>query len=300
MIKQFIVINDQDNMRIDKWLRKNNYNLPQGLIEKLLRNGKIKVNSKKIKSSHKVREKDLIKIFNVKENISHKLQDYTPSKSLIKQSERGVIFDNDDYIVINKEAGVPVQGGTKSKKNLITIFSKSNYFENAKPFTVHRLDKDTSGIILIAKNRKSAQFFTSLFRIRKIYKTYIALCVGYINNEQGIWEHKLEKIENNKKITEKAISKFKVIDKNSNLSLIELKPITGRKHQLRKQTFNVGHPIYGDNKYGENNFKYKKLFLHSYEIKFIKGKEKFNYIAPLPEYFKKILLKKKINFSNYL
>ena len=73
MIKQFIVINDQDNMRIDKWLRKNNYNLPQGLIEKLLRNGKIKVNSKKIKSSHKVREKDLIKIFNVKENISHKL-----------------------------------------------------------------------------------------------------------------------------------------------------------------------------------------------------------------------------------
>ena len=228
------------------------------------------------------------------------MQDYTPSKSLIKQSERGVIFDNDDYIVINKEAGVPVQGGTKSKKNLITIFSKSNYFENAKPFTVHRLDKDTSGIILIAKNRKSAQFFTSLFRIRKIYKTYIALCVGYINNEQGIWEHKLEKIENNKKITEKAISKFKVIDKNSNLSLIELKPITGRKHQLRKQTFNVGHPIYGDNKYSENNFKYKKLFLHSYEIKFIKGKEKFNYIAPLPEYFKKILLKKKINFSNYL
>ena len=300
MIKQFIVISDQDNMRIDKWLRKNNYNLPQGLIEKLLRNGKIKVNSKKIKSSHKVREKDLIKIFNVKENISHKLQDYTPSKSLIKQSERGVIFNNDDYIVINKEAGVPVQGGTKSKKNLITIFSKSNYFVNAKPITVHRLDKETSGIIHIAKNRKSAQFFTSLFRIRKIYKTYIALCVGYINNEQGIWEHKLEKIENNKKITEKAISKFKVIDKNSNLSLIELKPITGRKHQLRKQTFNVGHPIYGDNKYGENNFKYKKLFLHSYEIKFIKGKEKFNYIGPLPEYFKKILLKKKINFSNYL
>ena len=86
----------------------------------------------------------------------------------------------------------------------------------------------------------------------------------------------------------------------ASLSLIELKPITGRKHQLRKQTFNVGHPIYGDNKYSENNFKYKKLFLHSYEIKFIKGKEKFNYIAPLPEYFKKILLKKKINFSNYL
>ena len=300
MIKQIIIIDDQDNMRIDKWLRKNNYNFPQGYIEKLLRNGKIRVNSKKVKSSFKVRKNDLINIFNVKEIIPQNLQDFIPSKSLVRQNEKGVIFDNDDYIVINKDAGLPVQGGTKSKKNLISIFSKSNFFGNSKPYTVHRLDKDTSGILVIAKNRKSAQFFTSLFRIRKIYKTYIALCVGYINDEQGIWEHQLEKIENNKKITEKAISKFKIIDKNSNLSLIELKPITGRKHQLRKQTLNVGHPIYGDHKYGEKNFKHKKLFLHSYEIKFMKGKKKFNYIAPLPDYFKKILLKKKIKFSNFL
>lgn len=300
MIKQFIVVNDQDSMRIDKWLRKNNYNLPQGFIEKLLRNGKIKVNNKKVKSSYKVREKDSIKIFDIKEKILHNRQKFIPSKNLIKQNEKGVIYNDDDYIVINKEAGVPVQGGTKSKKNLITIFSRSIFFENSKPFTVHRIDKDTSGILLIAKNRKSAQFFTSLFRIRKIYKTYIALCIGEIKKEKGIWEHMLVKIENDKKITEKALSTFKVIDRNSNLSLIELKPITGRKHQLRKQTLNIGHPIYGDNKYGEKNSKQKKLFLHAYELKFMKGKEKFNYIAPLPDYFKKLLLKKKINFLNYL
>ena len=90
--------------------------------------------------------------------------------------------------------------------------------------------------MIIAKNRKYAQFFTSLFRIRKIHKTYLAICIGEMKNIKGILVDNLEKKENNKKIYEKAITNYKVLNKNSQFSLVELKPLTGRKHQLRKQT----------------------------------------------------------------
>ena len=90
-----------------------------------------------------------------------------------------LLENNENFIVINKPAGIPVQSGTKSFKNIIDIFKNSKHFENSKPFIVHRLDKETSGVLIIAKNRKYAQLFTSLFRIRKIHKTYIS---------DGIWK----------------------------------------------------------------------------------------------------------------
>ena len=107
--------------------------------------------------------------------------------------------------------------------------------------------------------------------------------------------------DNSQKIIEKAKTIFKVLDKNSNSSLVEMKPITGRKHQLRKQLFNIGHSIYGDKKYrsslstkGIN----KELMLHSYQIKFMINKVKHTYTALLPDYFKKLLKAKRLNFSN--
>ena len=293
MIKQFKVVQDHDNMRVDRWLRKNKYKIPQGLIEKLLRNGKIKINDKKVKSSFKVKTNDKVKIFNLNINANLK-NEYAPSNQIIKSSEDTIIFNCSNYIVINKKSGTPVQGGTKSRNNLVDIFSKSKYFPDSNPYTVHRIDKDTSGILIIAKNRKTAQLFTSLFRLRRIHKTYIALCHGEIKNKKGLWDHNIEKKEKNKIITEKGVTKFKVLDKNSKLTLIEMKPITGRKHQLRKQTSFLGHPIYGDNKYGYNRNDHKKLFLHAYSIKFIMDGKKLNFTAPIPEYFREYLIKKKI------
>ena len=116
-------------------------------------------------------------------------QNYIPSNSIIKETEEDIIENNDNFIVINKKAGLPVQGGTKTKENLINILSNSNYFDNCKPYIVHRIDKDTSGVLLIAKNRLTAQQLTSLFRIRKIHKTYLALSYGQID--------KKDKIDNN-------------------------------------------------------------------------------------------------------
>ena len=303
MIKSFIVDSTCNNMRLDRWLRNKLGNLPQGLIEKNLRLGKIKINKKKTKSSNKVQTNDKIDIFNFnfEENIQQKKRLFIPSNEIIKSNEDLIIDNNEDFIVLNKSAGISVQGGTKSKKNLIDIFAKSEIFQGSKPYSVHRLDKDTSGVFIIAKNRKSAQLLTTLFRLRKVHKTYLAICDGEIEKNFGEWNDQLIRYDNGKKIIEPAKTIFKVIDKNSNSSLVEMKPITGRKHQLRKQLFNIGHSIYGDKKYksfSSTKRLNKDLMLHSYQIKFKINDKKYTYKALLPEYFKKLLKTKRLNFSN--
>tara|TARA_Y100000590_G_scaffold452032_1_gene594452 strand:- start:1177 stop:2088 length:912 start_codon:yes stop_codon:yes gene_type:complete len=291
-----------NNTRIDRWIKKNIYQIPQSLIEKLLRNGKIKLNSKKVKSSTKVITNDRIDAFNlkIKKFIKQEKIKFIPSKNIIKSNEKMIIDNNDDFIVLNKNSGISVQGGTKSKKNLLDIFANSEIFSKNKPFSVHRLDKDTSGVLIMAKHRKSAQLLTSLFRLRRVHKTYLAICHGELEKNSGVWENNLIRYEKKKEIVEKAKTIFKVLDKNSSSSLVEMNPITGRKHQLRKQLFAVGNPVYGDQKYKLNqNQKFNKnLMLHSYKIKFMINNKKYTYIALLPDYFKKLLKVKKLKFSN--
>ncbi len=303
MIKNFIVDSSFNKMRIDRLLRTKFGNIPQSLIEKSLRNGKIKLNKKKVKSSIKVNTNDKIELFNFdfKEKIIQRKIKFNPSNEIIKSNENLIIENNDNFIVLNKSSGVSVQGGTKSKKNLIDIFSKSKVFDGTKPYSVHRLDKDTSGVFIIAKNRETAQLFTSLFRLRKIHKTYLAICHGELEENYGEWNHDLLRYDNGKKIIEKSKTIFKVIDKNSNSSLVEMKPITGRKHQLRKQLFNIGHSIYGDSKYSSSNSSKginKNLMLHSYEIKFKINNDKYTFKALIPDYFKKLIKTKRLIFPN--
>ena len=304
MKKSFIVDYEFNEMRLDRWIRNNLGIIPQGLIEKNLRNGIIKVNKRKVKSSYKIKTNDQINIFNFefKERIINKKIKFNPTKEIIKENENLIIDDNEDFIVLNKSAGISVQGGTKSKKNLVDIFAKSKIFQNTKPFSVHRLDKDTSGVFIIAKHRESAQLLTSLFRLRKVHKTYLAICHGEINKNSGVWDEDLIRFEKNKPIKEKAKTIFKVLDKNSICSLVEMKPITGRKHQLRKQLYAIGNSVYGDQKYKLNYSEKainKNLMLHSYQIKFMINKKKFTYTALLPEYFKKLLKIKRLSFPSF-
>ena len=302
MIKSFVVDATFNNMRLDRFLRNKIGKIPQGLIEKKLRAGKIKLNKKKVKSSTKVALNDKVELFNLdfKEKYNNKEINFKPSNTIIKSNEKSIIENNEDFIVINKDSGISVQGGTKSKKNLIDIFKKSKIFENTKPYSVHRLDKDTSGVFIIAKKREMAQLLTSLFRLRKIHKTYLAICHGELEKNSGELNDNLIRYDNGKKIVEKAKTIFKVIDKNSEASLLELKPITGRKHQLRKQLYNIGHSIYGDEKYKHITLKgiNKKLMLHSYQIKFLINNQKHTYKALLPDYFKDLLKSKRLNFLN--
>ena len=202
MKKSYIVDSTCKGMRIDRWIRIKFGKIPQGLIEKFLRSGKIKLNKKKIKSSQKINSKDNIDLFNIefKETIIQKKIKFKPSKEVIKSNEDQIIDNNENFIVLNKSSGISVQGGTKSKKNLVDIFSKSEIFQGTKPYSVHRLDKDTSGIFIIAKNRETAKLFTSLFRLRKIHKTYIAICYGELDKDKGIFNQDLTRYDGKKKI----------------------------------------------------------------------------------------------------
>ena len=291
-----------NGMRIDRFLRNQIGQIPQSLIEKNLRNGKIKLNKKKIKSSKKIQLNDKVELFNFefKNILKQHNQKFTPTSDIIKENEDLIIENNENFVVLNKQSGISVQGGTKSKKNIIDIFSKSDLFKDTKPFSVHRLDKDTSGVFVIAKNRETAQLLTSLFRLRKVYKTYLAICNGeIILNNEGLIKDDLFRFENKKKIIEKAETKYEILDKNNNATFIELHPITGRKHQLRKQLFNLGNSIIGDKKYNTtNNIKMsgKNLMLHSYEIKFKINEKKYTFKATPPDYFRKMLKAKRLNF----
>ena len=301
MNKIFIVDSTCNNMRVDRWLRNKIGKIPQGLIEKTLRRGKIKINEKKVKSSFKIKTNDKVEIFNFnfEERINQKKIKFNPSNQIIKSNENLIIDNNDDFIVLNKSAGISVQGGTKSKKNLIDIFSRSKIFEGIKPYSVHRLDKETSGVFIMAKNRETAQLLTSLFRLRKVHKTYLAICSGELEKNTGEWNDDLIRYDNGKKITEKAKTTFRVLDKNSNATLVEMKPITGRKHQLRKQLFNIGHSIFGDKKYkslSSSKGINKNLMLHSHQIRFMINKKKYTYKALIPDYFKKLLKAKRLDF----
>ena len=289
-------------MRIDRWTRLKIGKIPQGLIEKYLRSGKIKINKKKIKSSAKVKTNDIVSFFNLdfKDMIVQKKIKFEPSQEIIKSNEDQIIDNNEKFVVLNKSSGISVQGGTKSKKNLVDIFAKSEIFQGTKPYSVHRLDKDTSGVFIMAKTRESAQLLTSLFRLRKVHKTYLAICHGELNKDSGEWNDNLIRYDGDKKIIEKAKTIYKVLDKNSEASLVELKPITGRKHQLRKQLYALGQPIFGDIKYKISNSSRglnKNLMLHSYQIKFIIDDIKHTYTALLPDYFTKLLKTKRLKFS---
>ena len=297
MPKSYTVDDDYNDSRLDKWFKNKIINLPHSLLEKILRQSKVKVNKKKTKSSYRLQTGDLIEIYDISKlkPIDKKGKTkYLPKKKEINTYDDYVIEDNENFIVINKPTGIPVQSGTKSYKNIIDILKNSKYFENSKPFIVHRLDKETSGVLIIAKNRKYAQLFTSLFRIRKIHKTYLAIVYGKVDKSIKIMKDDLTYYENNKKIFQKAVSYLKIIKSNDGYSYLELNPITGRKHQLRKQLLKIGCPIIGDDKYFLNDrkrIKIKNLMLHAYKIKFMINDVQYNFKAKYNDSFEDFLKK---------
>ena len=214
MLKKFVVNKDYHNSRFDRWFKQNIHKVPQSFIEKLIRKKKVKVNKKKIKTSHRVQFNDIIEIHgveNLKPSVQSKTNKYKPSEKEKNKYGKFIIENNDNFMVINKPSGISVQAGTKSFKNIIDILKGTKYFEHTKPFVVHRLDKETSGVMIVAKNREYAQLFTSLFRIRKIHKTYLAITHGEMKKDINLLQDNLITYENNKKVVQKDISYLKFL-----------------------------------------------------------------------------------------
>ena len=300
MPQTYTVKKDYHNSRFDRWFKANVINLPQSLIEKIIRLNKIKINRKKTKTSYRVQLGDIVEVFNIsKFKISDrpKISKYKPSRKEVDIYDDYILENNDNFIVINKPAGIAVQSGTKSFRNIIDVLKDTKYFENTKPYIVHRLDKETSGVLIVAKTREYAQLFTSLFRIRKIHKTYVAITNGKVSQTVNTLKDDLITYDNDKKIIQKAVSHIRVLKSSSDYSYLELNPITGRKHQLRKQLYNIGNPILGDDKYFINRradkikIKSKSLMLHAYKIKFMINNIQYTFKAEYSKDFESFLKK---------
>ena len=299
----FKIEEDFENIRFDKWFKKKVKALPQSLIERTLRKGKILVNGKKVKSSYKIQINDEIKVFADIDNddkIIKKKFSYLPSKKDYDLIKNNILFDNEHYLVLNKTYNLAVQSGTKTAKNIFDILKNYVETEYPTPYLVHRLDAETTGILIISKNHKSAKFFSELFKNQTIKKSYLAVVDGVLKDKNGTLKNELTYIENDKEKIYLSITNYKVISESNDHSLLLLNPETGRKHQLRRQLSFIKHPIIGEKKYtnkGLNKSKEIHLMLHAYKIEFLINGKKIIHNAEPPLYFKSFCKDKELPYD---
>ena len=255
-----VIPTSEDGSRLDRCIRRILGNINQGLLEKHLRSGFILLDNKKVKSSEKVKSGQLLQ-YSEKINFSNS----TTDRKLNQVSENFYktlydqiyIKENDNYIALNKPSGLAVQGGSGIKYNIDEML-KYKFGKNKTPKLIHRIDKDTSGLLLVAKDQISAKKFANYFKERKILKVYLALVSPIPKIESGTINSSLIKsgIEGNQKMVidndngKVAITEYKVLnDIGSRVGLIALYPKTGRTHQLRVHLESINAPIMGDRKY---------------------------------------------------
>ena len=309
----FLDIKQEDiGIRLDKILLKKFKSLSFIKVQKLIRVGFFKVNNRKVKADYKVNVSDKIQYskYAINENKSKK----DISKILIKYEKqiadikKNIIFEDDFLLVINKPHGIPVQGGNNVNFN-IDLILPILCENNSSIRLVHRIDKNTSGILLLAKSKEVAQNITMLFKENKIKKKYLAIVEGKLTKIIGkitlpVTKKKIagmEKMVIDPDNKEKAETSYKVIDYKKGLSLLEVYPKTGRKHQIRVHLQSINHPILGDYKYNSTSNDNKeisneKMHLHAKEIQFVLNNNKYFFKASLPNFFKETI--KKINIEN--
>lgn len=214
---------------------------------------------------------------------------------LLKKLGLKIIYNDKDIIILDKPAGLIVHKAQFDESTLTDFSSKvsSDIEDKNRPGIVHRLDKNTSGLIIVAKTTSAKNYFKELFRLHKIKKTYIALIEGIISPTEAIIKLPIQRSK--KEPTRRAvnptgklaITKYKLIKKYPNFSLIRVQPETGRTHQIRVHFSYLGHPIAGDNLYGSNKNRLKNLhrqFLHASELAFrLPTGEKINVKSILPQ-----------------
>ena len=303
-LKQFIIPESEDQSRLDRCLRRNLGEINQSLLEKSLRSKHILLNGKKAKASDKI-EKNQIITYESSLFFKDKRVFSTISKNkksfYLDLYKKTLIKENKNWFILNKPNKIAVQGGTGQNKNIDELLrSISN---NCQFKLVHRLDKDTSGILVIAKNLKTAKTFHDFFKNKKIIKLYLAIISPPPSKNEKFITSNIEKssFSNVRKMTTSDIKgKFaktfmKILVKNSKYALALLYPITGRTHQLRVHMNYIGCSIIGDKKYKLNeNFRDNENFLklHSYVIKFPNQ----DFIkAPLPEHFINFMKENKLD-----
>lgn len=295
--KQIIKVSkDFQDTRIDYWLKKNYPSFHYFFLCKLIRKGVVKINGRKCKQDKKLKENDQIKIPNILLK-TNKISEQKISSHLSKLVKSWVIYKNKDILVINKPNGIAVQGGSKIKLNLDLLLDSLKYSNLNRPKIVHRLDKDTSGILMLARNLETAKYLSLLFKERKIKKLYLAIVYGELYKSQDRLNSNI--VYNGKvHLSETYFWKLK---SNNKYSLLLVKPITGRKHQIRKHLIAKNIQILGDKKYilyNDASADDESLNLHAYYFSYFDsfGKSK-SFRAEIPKPFSDNLRKLRIEFD---
>ena len=296
MIKILIIDERSIYQRIDRFLKRKFQNLSQSFIEKNLRKKNILLNKHLTKSNQIIKVDDKITIKNFSEEIYQKFEKKKRTSNINKSNiayfKQSILYENDNFLIIDKWSGIAAQGGSDITIAIDTIIK--NISENYN--LVHRLDKETSGLMIIAKNLQYTRFFGKLFKSQKLKKTYLAICDGAPKIKESYVD-----LDINSNINDKVIQTntfYKVLSYNNKTSLIKFKPKTGKKHQLRIVAKNLGCPIVGDQKYNLNQSRqWENLKLNAFKLEFDIEDNVFNITSALPKDFNDYLKLKNIKFN---
>ncbi len=297
MDKLEFVVTDNAGIRIDKYLSSVQEELSRSKIQALIKNNEVSVNDEIVNSNYKVKLNDLIVLRIPKVNID----DILP-----EDIKLNILYEDDDLLVIDKEKGMVVHpaAGNYSKTLVNALLFHLNNLSNAddkiRPGIVHRIDKNTSGCLIVCKNDHAHQKIAEQIKHRSCHRTYIALVHGVIEHETGTINAPIGRSKNDRQkmaVTDingkPAITHFKVLKRFMNYTLIECQLETGRTHQIRVHMQYIKHPIVGDDKYSYQNTRKDTngQMLHALKIEFIQptSGEKIVVESKLPLYFEEVI-----------
>jgi len=300
------VPDEETGERIDSFLS-GKTDFTRTRIQQLIKDRNITVNGKPTKSSYKIEENDEITI---------EVPEVETTEIKPENIKIDIVYEDSDIAVINKQAGLvvhPAHGhysGTLVNAILYHIKDLSGINGEIRPGIVHRLDKDTSGLIVIAKNDKVHAALTEMFQEKKIRKTYLAILKGKLNKSEGKIVTQIGRDKNDrKKMTviddvakgKNAITNYRVISQNNLFTLVKVNIETGRTHQIRVHMRHLGYPILGDSVYGRKDNE-KRQMLHAYKLEFIHpvtGRQ-MEFIGEIPEDFQKALKKSDLKIDEII
>jgi 23S rRNA pseudouridine955/2504/2580 synthase len=306
------VAQGEDGLRLDRWFRIHFPAITYGHLQKLLRSGQVRLNSRRVQANARLEAGQQVRVPAVLREPAKPRPSVVPPLGLSKADrdfiERMILFEDDHVVVLNKPYGIAVQGGTGTKRHLDGLLAGMADRFGDRPRLVHRLDRDTTGVLLVAKHRDAAARLGRIFQTRSAAKTYWALVKGVPRPPQGKIEAALVKAagpdgdrvrkalpgEQDKAMH--ATTHYSVIDRVAHKAAwVSLKPVTGRQHQLRAHMALIGHPIVGDNKYEGDKVLADsgidaKLHLHARRLVIphpVAGEPAIDVTAPLPDHMRR-------------
>ena len=292
----FLIEKEENLSRLDVVLSSRFSDLTRSHIKLLIDEGKITLNNKKVKAGEKVKEG---------QKVEYNFEEIKPLEAVAEDIDFEIIYEDDDLLVINKPQGLVVHPCSSTKTGtlvnglLYRIKDLSGINGFLRPGIVHRLDKNTSGLMLVAKNDFAHNSLALQIKDKVCKRKYIALCDGVFKEDEGNIDTFIERSKSDrKKMTvsnrgKRAVTNFKVIKRYLKNTLVEFSLQTGRTHQIRVHCKMINHSIVGDDVYGKAVKELKGQLLHSYKISFIhpRTEEEMNFEVDLPEYFKNYLNK---------